>query len=127
MASNTPREICIEPDCVNPSHSHYVAVVGRPPTVNDARSMTGYDRVCHGETVRLNARAGDNEPLAFHLGISKDGTRLLLFRQGYVPQVIEVSELVNNWLYALGHDTGISGPVPAWVADPDIPADGGST
>lgn len=42
------------------------------------------------------------QPMRFHLGISQSGERLLLFREGYLPQEMLIADLVSAWLIATG-------------------------
>lgn len=68
-----------------------------------AHLVQSHTDICHGETAPLPWRP--DTPQRFHLAMTNDGMRLVLYREGFQPQAITFSDLVNAWLLANGHDT----------------------
>jgi hypothetical protein len=114
MVYHRGSEPCSAAGCLNQSHPRAVTVIARPATAADHQELHDHQTICHGEAPPLlrHPRTAEEvgrtgEAVAIHLGITRDGTRLVLFRQGHLPQVIRVGELVSSWLTELGHSTGL--------------------
>jgi hypothetical protein len=67
----------------------------------------GSSQLCHGEASHPN---GPADPLRFRVGISRGGERLFLFREGYLPIELVMSDLVNAWLLAAGVPSPLDPP-----------------
>lgn len=72
--------------------AHDLAITVRE-VVPHGDELKDHTAILHGQ-----APSPEGETQDFHLAISSTGSRLLLFREGHLPQALNVSELVSEWL-----------------------------
>lgn len=78
------------------------------------RLVQHHHQLCHGETATSSRRRRDaGTRVPFHLGLTEDGMRLVLFRAGHLPQAITLSDLVSAWLIENGHEATPEGGPPS--------------